>query len=67
MGDVSGNRDKLGKGFTVSMWHHHNKTWLRRRGRAFRKEHPMLDVIMLVLGLGFFAVTVAYAYVCDRL
>ena len=32
-----------------------------------RKEHLMLDVIMLALGLGFFIVTVGYAYACERL
>jgi hypothetical protein len=28
---------------------------------------PMLDVILLALGLGFFALVVAYAYACERL
>ena len=28
---------------------------------------PMLDVIMLAIGLGFFALSVGYAYTCDRL
>lgn len=32
-----------------------------------RKEHPMLDFIMLALGLGFFILSVGYAYACDRL
>jgi hypothetical protein len=27
----------------------------------------MLDLIMLAIGLGFFVLTVAYAYACDRL
>jgi len=27
----------------------------------------MLDLIMLAMGLGFFALTVGYAYACDRL
>jgi hypothetical protein len=27
----------------------------------------MLDLIMLVIGLGFFALSLAYAYACDRL
>jgi len=27
----------------------------------------MLDIFLLVLGLGFFALSVAYAYACDRL
>jgi hypothetical protein len=31
--------------------------------RAF----PMLDFIMLALGLGLFAATVLYTYACDRL
>jgi hypothetical protein len=32
-----------------------------------RKEHLMLDVVMLVLGLGFFALSIGYAYACERL
>jgi hypothetical protein len=27
----------------------------------------MLDIIMLAMGLGFFALSVGYAYACDRL
>jgi hypothetical protein len=27
----------------------------------------MLDLILLALGLGFFALSVGYAYACDRL
>ncbi|WIG53564.1 MAG: hypothetical protein OJF48_004484 [Afipia sp.] len=34
---------------------------------SHRKEHSMLDVIMLALGLGFFVLSVGYAYACDRL
>jgi hypothetical protein len=38
------------------------------RSRKYRrKEHLMLDVVMLVLGLGFFALSVGYAYACERL
>jgi hypothetical protein len=32
-----------------------------------RTEHPMLDLVMLALGLGFFALTMGYAFACDRL
>ena len=32
-----------------------------------RKDHPMLDLILLALGLGFFALSVGYAYACERL
>jgi hypothetical protein len=35
-----------------------------------RKEQSMLDaldVILLALGLGFFALSIAYVYACDRL
>jgi hypothetical protein len=28
---------------------------------------PMLDILMLALGLAFFAVAIGYAYVCERL
>jgi hypothetical protein len=34
---------------------------------ARRKEHFMLDVIMLAIGLGFFALSVGYTIACDRL
>ena len=30
-------------------------------------ESSMLDVLMVALALGFFAVSVGYAYACDRL
>ena len=45
----------------------------RRRGRCvsrhplLRKECPMLDLLMLALGLGFFLLTVGYAFACERL
>jgi hypothetical protein len=35
--------------------------------RTHRKEQPMLDVILLAVGLGFFALSIAYAFACDRL
>jgi hypothetical protein len=31
------------------------------------QENPMLDIFMLALGLGFFAVSIGYAYACERL
>jgi hypothetical protein len=31
------------------------------------EECSMLDVVMVALALGFFAVSVGYAYACDRL
>ena len=31
------------------------------------QERPMLDVILLAGGIGFFALTIAYAFACDRL
>jgi len=27
----------------------------------------MLDIVMLALGLGFFALSIGYAHLCDRL
>jgi hypothetical protein len=30
-------------------------------------ELPMLDILMVVIALAFFALTVGYAYACDRL
>jgi hypothetical protein len=38
-----------------------------RHGAAVRKEHAMLDIILLALGLGFFALSVGYTIACDRL
>jgi hypothetical protein len=37
--------------------------WRVRR----RKEIPMLDIIMLAIGLGFFALSVGYTIACERL
>ena len=37
-----------------------------RRTRGTQGE-AMLDVILLALGLGFFALSIAYAFGCDRL
>jgi len=31
------------------------------------KEQHMLDIALLALGLGLFALTVGYAYACERL
>jgi hypothetical protein len=31
------------------------------------EENSMMDVVMVTLALGLFAVSVAYAYACDRL
>jgi hypothetical protein len=36
-------------------------------GNKRDKEHLMLDVVMLALGLGFFVVGIGYAYACERL
>jgi hypothetical protein len=32
-----------------------------------RKEPYMLDIVLLALGLAFFALSVGYTVVCDRL
>jgi hypothetical protein len=36
-------------------------------GNGRDKEHLMLDVVMLALGLGFFVAAVGYTYACERL
>jgi hypothetical protein len=36
-------------------------------GNAHMPQGLMLDVILVALGLGFFALSVGYAYACDRL
>jgi hypothetical protein len=35
--------------------------------RKLRKEEDVLDVILLTAGIGFFVISIAYAYGCDRL
>ena len=35
--------------------------------RIGAQEHLMLDIVMLALGLGFFAAAVGYTYACERL
>ena len=37
------------------------------RGNKRDKEHLMLDIVILALGLGFFAVGIGYAYACELL
>jgi hypothetical protein len=32
-----------------------------------RKEKPMLDLVLLAVGLGFFVLSLAYVYGCERL
>jgi hypothetical protein len=40
---------------------------LRERRMDDEGGAHMFDISMLVLGLGFFALSVGYAYACDRL
>jgi hypothetical protein len=40
---------------------------LRLRRRSQRRSKSMLDVILLAVGLGFFALSIAYALGCERL
>jgi len=43
-------------------------TYAARITLGFRKERTlMLDIIVLAIGLAFFALSVAYTYACDRL
>jgi hypothetical protein len=46
--------------------HHVSASAVGLHGVA-RKEHQMLDLVLLALGLGFFVLTIGYAYACDRL
>jgi hypothetical protein len=32
-----------------------------------KRDCVMLDIVMLAIGLGFFALSIGYAYVCDQL
>jgi hypothetical protein len=40
---------------------------LRTPGRADRTEQPMLDLFLIAAGLGFFALSIAYAFGCELL
>jgi hypothetical protein len=40
---------------------------LRRIRAGADGESPMMDVLMVIIALGFFALSVGYAYACDRL
>jgi hypothetical protein len=40
---------------------------LRRHVADFSKEHPMMDLAMLAIGLVFFALSVGYVLACDQL
>jgi hypothetical protein len=40
---------------------------LRLSARGIAQEHPMLDIVMLALALGFFVAGIGYAYACERL
>jgi hypothetical protein len=37
------------------------------RDPRIAQEHPMLDIVMLALGAGFFLAGIGYAYACERL
>ncbi len=43
------------------------ETYLQACSGPFEREQYMLDLIMLAMGLGFFALSIGYAYACDRL
>ena len=32
-----------------------------------RLENPMMDIVMVALAVGFFAVSIAYVYACEQL
>jgi hypothetical protein len=38
-----------------------------RAASALQRSTAMLDLIMLAIGLGFFALSIGYVYACDRL
>jgi hypothetical protein len=40
---------------------------LHHSAHPTRREHPMLDVILLIIAVVFFALSVGYAYACERL
>jgi hypothetical protein len=49
------------------MLHRARELFAPRRCSHCIRSIPMLDVVMLGLGLGFFILTLGYAYACERL
>jgi hypothetical protein len=48
--------------------HHHQGAAVGSAPQVhFAQEHPMLDIVMLALGAGFFLAGIGYAYACERL
>jgi hypothetical protein len=43
-----------------------NSEKMSRRTRG-DEEHPMMDILMLVLAAAFFALAIGYTYACERL
>ncbi|MET4151857.1 hypothetical protein BjapCC829_36960 [Bradyrhizobium barranii] len=37
------------------------------RHKAATRSIPMMDILMLALGFGFFALAIGYTYACERL
>jgi hypothetical protein len=37
------------------------------RGTSRKQEQTMLDILMLALAAGFFALAIGYTYACERL
>ncbi|MDQ8727719.1 hypothetical protein [Bradyrhizobium sp. LHD-71] len=46
------------------VWH---AVWPASPAGIHDRSVPMMDVIVLAVGLVFFAATIAYAYACERL
>jgi hypothetical protein len=38
-----------------------------RQGLSATRSIPMMDILMLALGFGFFALAIGYTYACERL
>jgi hypothetical protein len=62
----------------VGLWNRspssQRRSYLRKPAACWRllagekeESRGMLDILMLVIGIGFFALAVAYAVACDRL
>jgi hypothetical protein len=37
------------------------------RPEGNERERFMLDIVLLIMGIGLFALSIGYAYACDRL
>jgi hypothetical protein len=64
---VAGNRLREGTAFFALLMHVSSAAFAEMWRRHLSGASTMLDLAMLAIGLGFFALSVGYVYACERL